>query len=183
MKCCTFGHGFSKDQKVQPFKSYHSKPGILSSSFKTWQIPEPLISFTPMHSSVLAQKLTHESGKMSRRMTVCIFVDSACVFVYLQATWGAEQAVASSLCRNNTWINKEHKVLSLFIITVSECLKISRRWPFMMAIHICDDLSSREHFNVTNFSVQVWHMSLAYWWNWNVIINTMLTHWDGVTHR
>ena len=99
MNYCTFGHGFSKDQNVQFCRSYHSKPGMMSSSSKTWHIPVSFISFTPMQFSVLVQKVAQERGKISRRLTACIFVDNACVFSYWQASQEAGQSATSCLCR------------------------------------------------------------------------------------
>ena len=109
LKYITFGHGISKDQKLEPSESCHSNPGIISSSPNVWQISKSIISFTPMHCSMPAHRLTQDNGKTSLWVTFCIIVDDAYALLYRQALRSIGHMPASSSCGRMNWISTAKK--------------------------------------------------------------------------
>ena len=114
---CTFGHGFSKDQRLYPGESYHSNPGISSSSSKSWHISEPRISLAPMHPSFFSHKVAQDGGNASSLLTICIFVDIADVFLYRQVSISIGQTEARRSCGRMTNINNGSRVSWDAIVT------------------------------------------------------------------
>ena len=116
----TFGHGSSKDQKLKPWKSYHSNPDIIISSSITWQKPKSIISFVPMHSCLVAQKLAQHIGNKSLFVIFCIFVENVDVLLYRQAFRSEGQMAESRSRGNNTWRNIEERTKWCFSIMMYE---------------------------------------------------------------